>query len=267
MCWWLQLDNTAGSRPRCVSWMHGERQAVSERLTRLVNYPGVVVAPESQWMPRGIPIQNPDGIWDVSPAEEAKLDQPNDLIAECESQQLANWWLEHAGNANTPNLDIASTCMVYGRNGILIVEAKAHVGELMGEEKGKQLKNNASDRSFDNHLKIGRAIADAAARFQRSTGQPCAISRDMCYQMSNRFALASKLTEMGYAVVLVYLGFLNAHEMQDGRTLLTSERQWAEAVAKHSEVLFPNGLWNKAWKLNGHAFIPLIRSLEWPIAP
>jgi hypothetical protein len=35
-----------------------------------------------------------------------------------------------------------------------------------------------------------------------------ALSRDRCYQMSNRFALAYRLAELGILVVLICLGFL-----------------------------------------------------------
>jgi hypothetical protein len=264
MSWWLQLDKKRGSRPRCVSFMDGPRAEVVGRLTRLVGLPDVVVTPDSRWLPRGIPVQTPDGSWDSSPAQEAKLDQPNELLAANESEQLRNWWLAHSGKANTPNWDIASTCKVSGKNGLLLVETKAHAAELAGEEKGKEPKPNASDKSFANHLKIGHAISDAAAHFQRSTGLPCAISRDQRYQMSNRFAMASKLTEMGYAVVLVYLGFLDAREMGVGRELFTSPEQWANLVTQHGAVLFPKTLWGQEWSLNDQPFIPLIRSLEWP---
>jgi hypothetical protein len=262
MSWWLQLDKPAGSRPRCVSMMHGERSAVADRLTRLVDLPDVVVTQESRWMPRGLPVQRSDGSWDVSPATEAKLDEPNELIAANESKALSTWWLAHSEKANTPNWDIASTCKVSGKNGLLLVEAKAHSGELAGEGRGKKLDPDASDNSFANHLKIGNAISDAAARYQRSTGLPFAISRDQRYQMSNRFAMASKLAEMGYAVVLVYLGFLNAREMA-GRDLLTSLEQWEKLVTDHSVVLFPKALWGQRMTLNGHPFIPIIRTSKW----
>jgi len=267
MSWLQQLDKKAGSRPRCISFMHGERSMVAKRLTQLLGRSDVVVNPEAHWMPHGLPVQKPDGSWDVSPAEEVKLDQPNGLLAQNESELLRNWWLAHSGKANTPNWDLASACKVSGRDGLLLVEAKAHAGELAGEERGKKLEINASEKSFANHLKIGQSVSDAAACFQRSTGLPCSISRDQRYQMSNRFAMASKLTEMGYAVVLVYLGFLNASEMAEGRELLASPEHWQKLVSQHSAVIFPNELWNQEWKLNAQPFIPLIRSLDWSIEP
>jgi hypothetical protein len=247
--------------------MHGERSVVVERLTRLAGRSDVVVTPEARWMPHGLPVQKPDGSWDASAAHEVRLDQPNDLLARHESEALSNWWLAHprSGKANTPNWDIASGCKVSGKDGLLLVEAKAHAGELAMEERGKKLEIGASEKSFSNHLKIGQAISDAAACFQRCTGLPCSISRDQRYQMSNRFAMASKLTEMGYAIVLVYLGFLNASDMTEGRELVTSPEHWQKLVFQHSAVIFPKELWNQEWRLNGQPFIPLIRSIEWSI--
>lgn len=264
MKWWMQLDKTRGSRPRCVSMMIGDRAAVAERLTRLAGWPEVVVSPDARWMPCGVPIQNTDGAWDVTPADEAKLDQRNELLRPEESEQLRRWWLAHSGQANTPNWDIASTCTVAGKAGLLLIEAKAHDMELRGEEKGKELDAQASENSFANHVQIGRAIADVAAGLQRSTGLACAISRDRRYQMSNRFASAGKLTEMGYAVVLVYLGFLNATEMRDCGQPFQSLTEWQALVEQHSAPLFPKELWNRRWNVHGQPFIPLIRAVECP---
>lgn len=262
MSWWMQLDKTRGSRPRCVSMMIGDRVTVADGLTRLVGLPEVVVSHADRWMPRGMPTQSSHGTWDVTPADEVKLDHPNDLLRPEEPEQLRRWWIATVGKANTPNWDIASTCTVDGQNGLLLIEAKAHDVELRGEEKGKELDAKASDNSFANHVQIGRAIADAAATFQRSTGRAWAISRDNRYQMSNRFASACKLTEMGYAVVLVYLAFLNAEEMRDRGEPLTSTTQWQALVDQHSSSLFSTEVWNRQWEVNGRLFIPLIRAVE-----
>lgn len=207
-------------------------------------------------------MQQPGGTWDTTPADEAKLSDPNDLIPLREQEQLKTWWLAHNGKANTPNWDIASTCKVGGEKGLLLVEAKAHDQELRGEERGKPLDSQASDNSFDNHLKIGRAIADAAAYMQQATGLPWAISRDTRYQMSNRFASACKLAELGYPVILVYLGFLGAKEMADKGKPFETPAQWDTLVKSHSAPLFPGEVWNRRWSVHGQDFIPLIRSAD-----
>lgn len=258
MSWWLQLDKTRGSRPRCVAMTAGTRAEVSARLTELASWPGVVVAPDDHWMPRGVPVQRSDGTRDVAPADEARLDVPNELLSAAESSALKDWWLEHPGKANTPNWDIASTCSFHGRKGLLLVEAKAHLEELAGEEHGKSLNPKASGDSFANHQNIGRAIADTAAEYQRFTGFPWAISRDRCYQMSNRFAMAGKLAEMGYPVVLVYLGFVVAEEMT-GRTLIEDESTWRTSVLEHSRHMVPERAWDHEWSIQDQPFVPRIR--------
>ena len=268
MSWWLQLDHKRGSQPRCASFMEGTRKEIAQRLTGLVNCPGVRVEPENHWMPTGLPVENPDGSWDKGPAKEVTLDNPNLLLSAEESQRLKQWWLCHPSTkANTPNWDIASTCRVDGRKGLLLVEAKAHANELIEADAGKKLDAKASKKSFGNHVRIGDNIAEASACLQRDTKLRWAISRDLCYQMSNRFAMASQLTEMGHAVVLVYLGFLKADEMADRGNLYTSPSSWEDAVEQHSRILFPRRVWEQPWTLNHLPFLPLIRSIEWHYQP
>jgi hypothetical protein len=263
MNWWMQLEKTRGSRPRCVSMMSGSPDEIANRLTRLVGHSDVYVSSNDRWMPRGKPVIKTEGKWDTTPADEMILGKPTNLLSQSEQSQLTTWWLAHSVVAGRPNFDIASTCTVDGQKGLLLIEAKAHDVELRGEEAGKKLDANASANSFANHLHIGRAVADAAAAFQRSTGLPWAISRDQRYQMSNRFASACKLTEMGYAVVLVYLGFLNANEMADQGKPFATHDQWNSLVKTHSRPLFQDEVWEAKWKIHGHTFVPLIRSVEW----
>lgn len=262
MSWWQQLDHKRGSQPRCVSFMHGDRREVAQRLTELVNCPEVSVERDAVWMPLGLPRERGNRSWDVTFTKEAILDKCNPFLSTGESQALRKWWLKHPHpQANTPNWDIASQCRVNGHKGLLLIEAKAHANEL--EAVGKKLREDASVDSYENHVQIGRVIADASATLQRATKLPCAISRDHRYQMSNRFAMACKLTEMGYAVVLVYLGFLNADEMSDRGEPFGTTADWQSCVERHSSILFPSKMWEQHWNLNGRLFFPLIRAQGW----
>jgi hypothetical protein len=85
--------------------------------------------------------------------------------------------------------------------------------------------------------------------------------------MSNRFAWAWKLTELGLPVVLIYLGFLNANEMADQGKSIVDQEDWERLVKSHSEKLIASEVWGQQWTCNGYPFIPLIRSVEWPLAP
>ena len=80
--------------------------------------------------------------------------------------------------------------------------------------------------------------------------------------MSNRFAFAWKVAEMGVPVVLVYLGFLNAEEMARGRVLLRSHAQWHKCVLDRSIGKIPSAAWNHTFYVNGTPLIVLIRSAE-----
>lgn len=240
-----------GSKPRCHWLTHGKRDQVSKRLTHLIQ-PYGLVSPEDSWMPDGFKNTN-----------EAKLDRGTGLrMPEKIQEKLKNWWLAVSKGANTPNWDIASTCTVRDQPGLLLVEAKAHENELLHEEKGKTLRKDASENSFSNHLQIGHAISDASGRLQRETDMSWAISRDTHYQMSNRFAWAWKLNQLGYNIVFVYLGFLQATEMSDIGCPLQDHAHWSRTVLDHSDSIVPDKAWNQELNIGDKLLIPLIRSLE-----
>ena len=241
-----------GSKPRCHWLTHGTCEQVAERLTKLIDPYGTVSA-DDRWMPQGF-----------CHTEEARLDKASKLISnEKERDKLLDWWLAVPRKANTPNWDIAST--FNGKKGILLVEAKAHVGELCEAAKGKGLSKQATADSRRNHVRIGAAIQEANIALADETNLCWALSRDRCYQMSNRFAWSWKLTELGYSVILVYLGFLKAKEMKEIRKdTFGVHADWASRVKEHSQRqrLFPEKIWDNKWNVHGQPFVPLIRSCE-----
>ncbi len=263
MDWWNQLGkDKLGSRPRCVLLTDSNRGEVAERLTRLVDLPEVVVSPHDNWLPYGKPVKREDGLWDKEPAYEVELDKPNPLVSLETQQRLKTWWLAVAGRgrgARTPSWDIASTCSVMGRLGLLLVEAKAHVKEL--SESDKCCSTNPSNRE-----QIGRAIAEAAAGLGSATGSPWKMSRDHHYQLSNRFAWSWKLASLGIPVVLVYLGFLNAQDMA-GRELFHSPEDWERSVRGYGKGVVDDGCWGERLDIAGVPFFPLIRTYDQPFNP
>ena len=118
--WWQALDKKRGSRPRCVLLADGSRHAVADRLTGLVGLPDVAVSPNDFWMPCGKPVKAGKG-WDKKPAAEARLDRSARFVATEIRRQLRDWWLEIVRGANTPNWDMASTCKIERREGLLLV--------------------------------------------------------------------------------------------------------------------------------------------------
>ncbi len=240
-----------GSKPRCHWLTHGSREEVANRLTALTEPWGTVSA-DDRWMPEGF-----------CRTEEAQLHKAPLLLSQEGCDKLRDWWLAVSrGNTRTPHWDIASTCTVGGAKGVLLVEAKAHNEEL--EISGKGLKKKASANSRRNHERIGGSIQEANIVLADQTGLSWALSRDHRYQMSNRFAWSWKLTELGYPVILVYLGFLKAEEMRKGKEQypLANHAEWESLVKSHSGRLFPAEIWDRQWSVNGRIFVPRIRSCE-----
>jgi len=139
---------------------------------------------------------------------------------------------------------------------MLLVEAKAHSAELKVEDAAKG--------SQANRKRIGECIEEANVIMSARTKPGWALSHNCCYQIANRFAWSSKLTELGYPVILVYLGFENAKEMKKGKKQVPFDdySHWECCVVSHSRPLFPAGVWNSQWTVHNRLFVPRIFSCE-----
>jgi hypothetical protein len=199
----LKANQRRGSKPRC----HGLTNDAVRRaaiLTALIAPWGAVSADD---------VCMPDGFREM---DEVQLHRSSRLLLDLNitGAALTSWWPAVGGpGATTPNWDIACTSTVDGQQGVLLVEAKAHHRELGEEEAGKRLKPPFSAAALRNHVRIGACIEEASIALASETGRPWALARDHHYQMSNRFAWAWKLTELGVPVILVYLGFLGCDDM------------------------------------------------------
>lgn len=218
---------------------------VAERLTQLVQPFAVVDPARHTWMPRGL----------AAPAE-AKLGEAPRLLSAEHRELLTAWWLAVRPHANTPNWDVAAMATIAGREGLVLVEAKAHSRELkkQGQSTGNQ----------KNRERIRAAIGEADRALNGLSGG-WALSCDSHYQLANRFAWSWKLASLGIPVVLVYLGFLNAEEMRDGKPF-ASAAEWDDAVRSHGRGIVPEDAWERPIDINGTPLLPLIRSLELPLA-
>jgi hypothetical protein len=251
----LRPNQRRGSKPRCHLMTHGSADEVAARLTSMAS-PFATVSATDHWMPEGF-----------EHTEEATLPEAVRLLPPDARNALRQWWLSTAtGTTRTPNWDIASTCSIEGSPGLLLVEAKSHAQELIKEETGrKSLETPVTGKARRNLMRIDWAIRDASAALADVTGLPWALSRDWNYQMSNRFAWAWKLADLGVPVVLIYLGFLEADEMKDQGEVLADAGHWQSLVTSHSQALFPAAVWERRWECGGQPFIPLIRSLVTPL--
>jgi hypothetical protein len=229
-----------GSRLRCLLLTNQATKKVADFLTSFVA-PYASVAPEDHWAPRGF--LEPD---------EAKLGETPGFLPEASRNSLTHWWLAKPGRANTPNWDLVSTCHIHDRPGFVLVEAKAHEAELSDDPCGAMNQENLQQ--------IEKALAEATKAWNFLM-PGFALSAKSHYQLSNRFAFAWKLAEMHIPVVLVYLGLLNAHEMEDGkRVLLKNHDKWRRRVLDESKGMIPTDAWDKAFAVSGTPLTVLIRS-------
>lgn len=245
-----------GSRPRCIELVSGTKEEVASNLSALVGLEEVMITPDDFWMPRGKPFWSGKK-WDTSPADEARIDIAEGFVSCAIRAEVRNWWLA-VPHGNTPNWDLASTCTIEGRKGLLLVEAKAHSNEL--SNSGKSPPSSANSRR--NHEKIGSAILEASADLERLTGRTWRLSRDDRYQLSNRFAWSWKLTSLEIPVVLVYLGFLNALEMAQDGTLFRTEIDWSKAILSHASGMVDKAIWGERITINRSPFLSLVRAAE-----
>ncbi len=248
----LNPKKQRGSKPRCHLLTHGIRDLVASRLTMLI-------APWGQV--RSSDLWTPDGFG--KPAEAQWQGAPWLLDKEL-SNGLLKWWLPGATELKTPNWDVASTCLIDGVKGLLLIEAKAHDKGLTKEEKGRRLEVNPSKDSLKNHEHIGQTIIEANSELN-AICPGWNLSRDSHYQMVNRFVWAWKLASLGIPVVLVYLGFLKAVEMQDRGKVFENHSDWQQLVLSHSKTIVPENVWETKLNCQGSALIPLIRTIECPL--
>lgn len=235
---------------------------VSARLTELVGLPEVTVSPTDHWMPYGKPILTTVGQWDTAPAAEARLERDDGFVSHVLQRQLRDWWLASNNCANTPNWDLASTCHIDGKKGLLLVEAKAHAAELSPDGKPPPEPNSANSKA--NHRRIGEAIQQANAGLRRATGGSWNLSRDHHYQLSNRFAWTWKLAMLGVPTVLVYLAFLKAEEMSGW---FRTKGDWERQLRDHASDVVDTSGWDEQHVVNGTPLIPLIRAVHEPFTP
>lgn len=228
-----------GSRLRCLLLTNDSPNRVATFLNSLVA-PHAQVSVEDRWAPRGF--LQPD---------EAKLGETAGFVSEAGRAALTNWWLARSGRANTPNWDLVSTCRIHDRDGLVLVEAKAHEGELSDDRCGA---------SPENLKQIEKALAEASIAWN-VLASGVALSTSSHFQLSNRFAFAWKLATMGIPVMLIYLGFLDAHEMDEGgRVPLRNHAQWRRRVLARSKGIVPEDVWERTFDVNGTPLTVAIRS-------
>ena len=227
------------------------------RLTKLVSDPLVEVVGDDFWMPRGRPLKEGNRR-DKNPAKKPRLGHDRGFVPSGVRNQLLDWWLTDKHPPNTPKWHIASTCRVEGEQGLLLVEAKAHTGELS--------ERSATKAKGPNLRSIGKAIRQANDALTSVTGGEWDLSRDHHYQIANRFAWSWKLASLGIPVVLVYLGFLHANEMRNGnKRPFSNQDDWADVLKKHTRGIVDEACWKARLEVDGIPLRPMIRTVAQPL--
>ncbi len=244
----LTPERLRGSLLRCLLLTGLPRHHTAELLTNLVQLSNIVISSHDVWMPRGL-----------RDYKETTLVDNSDFLPPDKCKALIEWWLEKPRGARLPNWDIASTCIIEGKKGLLLVEAKAHNAELSEAGKSKATTSN----SQMNHIHIDVAIEQANAGLNGVMKvKDWALLRDSHYQLSNRFAWTWKLASLGVPVILVYLGFINATEMLDQGQPFDSNKAWHICIRNHAKKIVPDEAWEKRLEINGTPVWFLIRSMQ-----
>jgi hypothetical protein len=172
-------------------------------------------------------------------------------------KEITDWWLFK--DATTPNWDLISTCTINGKRGLVLVEAKAHVDELKDDSKRTP---SGSDNSQKNHESIAEAIAEANAGINKVFTN-VTLSRDTCYQLSNRIAHAWWLANRGIPVVLVYLGFLDCTDMKNGTNkLFQIDEDWQNCFQENAKIIGADVLIDQEVNCGASSFKMICRSLN-----
>jgi len=244
----LGKDNR-GSRPRCVLLTDGHPATVAQRLTDIVARQDVQIAFDDEWQPKG-----------MMSVKETQLDKSlaggREILPRPLRQQMREWWLaaESPARARTPNWDIASTCTISGRKGVLLVEAKAHTGELSEGDK--------CGAKGGNRVSIENALSEANTHLGSLTNGTWRLSPEHHYQLSNRFAWSWKLASLGIPVVLLYLGFVHVGGMSGSP--FKSEADWRAALMKYARGIVEEACWEATLDVQGTSLLPLVRVVEQP---
>ena len=233
-----------GSRLRCLMLTSLSKEHVARALNDLVA-PFASVGLEDHWMPGGFLRPN-----------EAKLGETPGFLCPEKREKVTEWWLAVRPHANTPNWDLVSTCTIEERQGLVLVEAKAHDKELRPEGKVRDEKTNEQ-----NHKHIDQAIKEANGSLN-SVLAGWRLSRDAYYQLANRFAWAWKVADLGTPVILVYLGFLSATEMKDQGRPFSNHQMWHSRILSYAQGVVPSGAWECPLSIRGTLLVPLVRSAD-----
>lgn len=240
-----------GSRLRCILYTNTSKDVFINSLLDLINPRSLGISVEIE----EDCVCYPNGYVNV---DEVKLGKRNKLVTASERIELNDWWLgrktESSRDKDTPNWDIACGAKINSKDGLILVEAKAHKDELWKKD------DKSGADPLGSLIHIDNALQEASAALNNHVSG-WKLSHNEHYQISNRFAWSWKLASMNIPVILIYLGFLNAHDMKSSLTFESSE-DWTKCVAEYAKDIIPFETWGSEVKTKQASFFPIIRSVE-----
>lgn len=249
-----EMKQFDGSRRHVLDWV--ETPQFLTTIRAWVESQEFSIKDEPLWMPKS---------W-ANPVESKLFDPGSPYLTDPQKSLMQRWWLAHAGSANIPNWDIVvPATTTAGNPALLLVEAKAHNNEFDGRPKPrlKRPTPEAQKRTDENHEHVGRAINEAAQAL--ALMHPgIHISRDHCYQLSNRIAMAWKLASMGIPNTLIFLGFTGDREIASDGKYFADDQHWQQSFSDYASSSFPLELLGQDVSCGQAPFRVLSRSL--PVA-
>ncbi len=242
------------SRMRCLEMTSTRHAETAETLSKLISDYGTVDSTDI-WGPRG----------KEAPGE-IRIDEAMGFLKNPDHKaELRNWWTSEVPGARTPTWDIASTCTVNGIKGLLLIETKAHIGELNSDHSGSrekpilaQIKKGFSEATDGWNDKLHKYAEEHGFRLSHNVK----LSTDSHFQLSTHFAFAWKLAQMGVPVILVYLGFLNAVELEDeNRLIFRNIELWKRCVFEKTNKPLPEEIWDGTFNFDGTPLTVLRRTM------
>lgn len=170
------------------------------------------------------------------------------------------WWFPYKTNRNRrPVWDLICHILVNGKPGLLLIEAKAHVGEL-SEQDTKSPPNMESPRSRANDYSIRLRLTEASLSLGDLGVGRFKLSVDSHYQLSNRLGYLNKMALEGVPTVLMYLGWLRSPDWP--RDPLRDADHWKQVVADHMKTVAPVSFLERAFSTaKGGSMQMIVRSL------
>ena len=251
------IDIWKGSRLRCVLFSGKTREEIRSELMGMIAQ--AEIDSSSIEIDQEHFIYYPQG---PANSKEYRFSDAGNLIDEDKRKKLIKWWLgTYETEKQTPNWDFVCTAKIDGKDGLILVEAKAHRGEFYYK--------NSCGAGEESRKAISHAL-DKAQELLENGFPEMSFDMDYSYQLSNRIAWSVKLAENGIPVVLIYLGFLNCPEMDHGNyKILKSREYWKKLVLNYpgkktrgTWASIPAEYWNSKIKIGDTSFIPIIGSMD-----